>query len=256
LGLGTAVEHVLQARTSLTENNIDGVRTNLKQVNEIVTEALQQLRTAQQRLETIAALHRWQSHVQKFSELAERQGQLALHTKQRREQHDAAGRWTRSELKALLDDAQTQQSLAEVLEQSGQELSETMVLAAFVNMVEQDMQISARQLRQRDVSISMEQSQQRLQRRLNSLMQAFGAAAETGSVVAASMAEDRGESVQQTLGDTTELLLLIAWQEDLADQTELLLNNTELSSADRTQEQNRLATEQQQLASWLQQLVE
>ncbi|MEZ5941429.1 MAG: hypothetical protein R3C18_08570 [Planctomycetaceae bacterium] len=256
--LEDAARHVRESRLLLPRQRTEESKNHLQNAQQSMQEALQEVQRLESMLQQQLVAASMQNAGETLRGISLRQSRLADETTRLRNLFTSTGRWTRGELKSLLDLSRAQSQLANELIQLRLDVADLSLFQAVAADLEDGMKQCAEQLGQRDVSDQTEQSQRDIARQLEIIADSFAA-----SVPASNDATANNEQPPQgtetepefTPLQEAELRLIAALQLDLASRTEELLNSN-LSGDEQEKRRQRLANEQERLSRWLRSILE
>ncbi|MCB9954090.1 MAG: hypothetical protein H6824_24195 [Planctomycetaceae bacterium] len=256
--LADAARHVRESRLLLPRQRTEESKNHLQNAQNSIQEALEEVQRLESMLQQQLVTASMQNAGETLRGLSLRQDRLADETTRLRNVFTNTGRWTRGELKSLLDLSRAQSQLANELIQLRLEVVDLSLFQAVAADLEDRMKQCAEQLGQRDVSDQTEQSQRDIARQLKIVADSFAA---TGpqSTASASSGEQPSQGTETepefTALQEAELRLIAALQLDLANRTEELLNSN-LTGDQLEERRQQLANEQERLSRWLRSILE
>ncbi len=199
------------------------------------------------------------SFSQSCADLATRQAQLTHETVRLRELQLAETRWTRGQLKTLLESSTRQSKLADELVELRLQVADLSLVQVVTDDIVRDMRASADNLQARDVSDETERRQRKAEAMLISLAETLLAPAtphdrtSANSPTSEAVADQHAEELPPA--KAAELRLLLALQDDLNRRSREFSASMSDSPA-ASQLRQSLLEEQHRLATWARALLQ
>ncbi len=263
--MAQAADELRQSRFAVPEQRRADALGHLQRAEQFTQQTVDALQRMASRLAQESLDERLQEVGRMLQALSQRQLRLAVETQRLRTVFEEKGRWSRGELKTLVDQAEFQNRLAEELTAQRLQLVDLSLFQVVTDELVKSMQHCVGELQQRSVSTKVEDTQRQVAEKLTQLADALNpqtptaAPTETPTATPPSATASATAAVNSRPGlsasQTAELRLIAALQLEIANRTEQLLADATLSTADRTQQIEQLTREQQRLADWLEAIL-